>query len=214
MLFTRVWADETFPFPIVIDPGHGGEDIGISREGLVEKDLTFSLANRIQNLTTSRKDIVVTLTRTTDQAISFDERRKIANRAEGGIYISLHFSSIPDPARTGARIFTLAPPPPAKPEFILPIERAHVSSSYHSTQLAAVFLETFEADSISASSEAVVLPLAPLLGIEVPAILIELENLASNGASQWKNPATLEASATRIINAIDRFRAGGKNPSP
>ncbi len=85
---------------VVIDPGHGGKDPGSHAYGLVEKDLTLDLAFRLQRILTS-KGITTTLTRTTDEFISLENRAQMANSSAKTIFISLHFNAHTDRSISG-----------------------------------------------------------------------------------------------------------------
>ena len=92
--FVTALALEPFTH-VVIDPGHGGKDPGSNAYGLVEKDLTLDLALRLQKILTS-KGITTTLTRTTDEFISLEDRAEMANSSAKTIFISLHFNGHTD----------------------------------------------------------------------------------------------------------------------
>lgn len=74
---------------IVIDPGHGGHDIGsIGSEGTNEKSITLTLA---QILTTElQKKYQVLLTRTGDYWLDIPSRTAVANQANADMFISIH----------------------------------------------------------------------------------------------------------------------------
>ncbi len=58
------------PFAVVvIDAGHGGQDSGTMKTGLVEKDLTLDVAHRIERLLQAR-GLVTVLTRAGDSYVS------------------------------------------------------------------------------------------------------------------------------------------------
>tara|TARA_B100001093_G_scaffold475196_2_gene500581 strand:- start:5103 stop:5723 length:621 start_codon:yes stop_codon:yes gene_type:complete len=76
---------------VVIDAGHGGKDPGSSAYGLVEKNLTLDLAERLQRVLTD-KGFTTTLTRSEDVFISLEDRAKVANSSTEVIFISLHFN--------------------------------------------------------------------------------------------------------------------------
>ena len=80
---------------VVIDPGHGGKDPGSNAYGLVEKHLTLDLAHRLQRILNSR-GVTTTLTRTSDEFISLEDRAKMANTSAKTIFISLHFNAHTD----------------------------------------------------------------------------------------------------------------------
>lgn len=95
---------------IVIDAGHGGKDPGARGvKGSWEKDITlaYALALRKELLRTGRYDVV--LTRETDMFILLHERVKIAQRAKGAAFISLHADSAPGGSKArGLSIYTLS----------------------------------------------------------------------------------------------------------
>jgi len=75
---------------VVIDPGHGGEDVGaIGPTGLHEADVTLSIGRLVADALT-RKGIPVTLTRTDDTAVALEDRPDIAQRSGGIVFVSIH----------------------------------------------------------------------------------------------------------------------------
>ncbi len=79
---------------VVIDPGHGGKDVGkIGVTGILEKDVNLELAKQLQNLIERELDLEVVLTREDDMLLSLTQRTEIANEAGGDLFISLHCNS-------------------------------------------------------------------------------------------------------------------------
>ena len=76
---------------VVIDPGHGGVDSGAIALGLQEKALTLDVALRVAQALEGR-GIHVRMTRTSDQAVSLEDRVRIANGTPGAIFVSIHFN--------------------------------------------------------------------------------------------------------------------------
>ncbi len=69
-------------YKVVIDPGHGGNDFGVSGNGLIEKDFSLLVSNYIKD----RLDtlgIPNTITRNTDRTLSDSERINIIESAYG-----------------------------------------------------------------------------------------------------------------------------------
>ena len=82
---------------IVIDPGHGGKDAGaIGVNGVMEKKVNLGIALKLGNLIEKNiKDVKVVYTRKTDTFIELYKRGKIANEANGNLFISIHCNSTP-----------------------------------------------------------------------------------------------------------------------
>src|SRR5687768_3327151 len=76
---------------IVIDPGHGGRDVGASANGLVEKEVTLDLALRVERLLKTF-GFKTKLTRCDDTYLSLAERAAIANQVENSFFVSIHFN--------------------------------------------------------------------------------------------------------------------------
>ena len=76
---------------VVIDPGHGGIDSGAMALGLQEKALTLDVALRVAQALEGQ-GIHVRMTRTSDQAVSLEDRVRIANGTPGAIFVSIHFN--------------------------------------------------------------------------------------------------------------------------
>lgn len=78
------------PPPVVIDPGHGGDDTGaVSPGGITEKELTLQVARRLAEAL-NRRGLPVRMTRSGDQKRALTDRTAVANRLEARAFISLH----------------------------------------------------------------------------------------------------------------------------
>jgi N-acetylmuramoyl-L-alanine amidase len=76
---------------IVIDPGHGGEDLGAAGvEGALEKDIVLDIATYLDELLRDRLRARTVLTRSKDEFIPLAERAVIANKNEADLFISIH----------------------------------------------------------------------------------------------------------------------------
>lgn len=109
-LFALASVSAKDKFTVVIDPGHGGKDVGavgaISNEKSINLNIALALGNLIeQNLS----DVRVIYTRKIDVFISLKGRAEIANRAKADLFISVHTNSVP-PTKTppqGFQVYTL-----------------------------------------------------------------------------------------------------------
>jgi N-acetylmuramoyl-L-alanine amidase len=96
------------PRPIVIDPGHGGDDVGArSSDGLIEKDLVLNISRRLARVL-ERRGHAVRLTRDGDQNRAHSDRTALANRLEAPVFVSLHANSSTHPSATGAETFYMS----------------------------------------------------------------------------------------------------------
>ncbi len=77
---------------VVIDPGHGGENLGADYEGTIEKEITMIVANAMYEHLTKYEDITVYLTRTEDVELSLLERAQFAQSVNADYLFCLHFN--------------------------------------------------------------------------------------------------------------------------
>ncbi len=79
------------PALIVLDPGHGGKDLGAQgKSGLHEKDVNLKISKRLQRILEKRYGYKVLLTRTDDTFISLERRGEIANENHAKLFVSIH----------------------------------------------------------------------------------------------------------------------------
>lgn len=75
---------------VVIDAGHGGQDSGTMRNGVMEKDLALDVAQRLERLVQAR-GFASLMTRRSDEFISLGARATAANRQRDCVFVSIHF---------------------------------------------------------------------------------------------------------------------------
>jgi len=93
---------------VVIDPGHGGTDVGVrAAGGLEEKQLTLDVARRVRQRLEMRLGVRVVLTRDDDRASGLDERAAAANNSKADLFLSLHANAALAPTMSGAEVFHL-----------------------------------------------------------------------------------------------------------
>ena len=96
-------------FVVVIDPGHGGEDMGArGPTGLVEKFVTLDIARRLRDKLSDEMDAVVILTRENDRAISLDDRTAMANHNHADLFVSVHANASRRHRARGAETYFLS----------------------------------------------------------------------------------------------------------
>lgn len=80
---------------IVIDAGHGGNDLGAVYGHFSEKDISLSIAKEIQKINESQDKYEVVLTRNSDNGPSLSERTAQINYLNPEMVISLHVNRSP-----------------------------------------------------------------------------------------------------------------------
>ncbi|WP_281614459.1 N-acetylmuramoyl-L-alanine amidase [Flammeovirga sp. SubArs3] len=95
---------------IVLDPGHGGEDVGKpkSRQSTHlknEADLNLDIAFRLGGYLEERvKNVEVLYTRKTDRTVTLDERVDYANSVNADYFISIHCNSLHNKSYHGTQV--------------------------------------------------------------------------------------------------------------
>ncbi len=192
----------TGPRPIVIDPGHGGDDFGArSSDGVVEKDLTLAVARRLARILEQRGH-AVRLTRDGDQNRALTDRTSLANRLEATVFVSLHANASAHSSVTGAETFymSLDGASDAASARLADVEnRGAVESTGRST-LDLILWDLAQAEVLNESSELALAvqrrlneqlgtrdrgvkqaPFVVLTGATMPAILVEMGFLSNPG---------------------------------
>lgn len=77
---------------IVVDPGHGGSDVGCTRNGIYEKNITLDVSKRVADLL-EKKGYEVVMTRDKDSTVSLQDRVAISEAAQPDIFVSVHVNS-------------------------------------------------------------------------------------------------------------------------
>lgn len=85
---------------VVIDAGHGGTDVGATREGIYEKDLTLDISKKIATIL-KKKGLNVQMVRTDDSYVSLEDRVDFAEKLSADVFVSIHVNSSVTPDGNG-----------------------------------------------------------------------------------------------------------------
>jgi N-acetylmuramoyl-L-alanine amidase len=77
---------------VVLDPGHGGDDLGVCAHGLAEADVAYDLATRIEGRL-GALGIETLLTRGPDSSPDDEDRAQFANDTDADLLVSLHMDA-------------------------------------------------------------------------------------------------------------------------
>lgn len=93
---------------IVIDAGHGGNDVGAIYDGFSEKQIVLNIASRIKQSNKVEDDYEIVLTRDSDNDATLANRTEMINKLNPEMVISLHInrSTAKESTRKGHEIFT------------------------------------------------------------------------------------------------------------
>ncbi|WP_408646911.1 N-acetylmuramoyl-L-alanine amidase AmiB [Xenorhabdus lircayensis] len=97
------------PIVIAIDAGHGGQDPGaIGQRGLKEKNVTISVARKLEARLRSDPMFKPVLTRNGDYFISVAGRSEVARKHKANMLVSIHADAAPNRSARGASVWVLS----------------------------------------------------------------------------------------------------------
>lgn len=89
---------------VVLDPGHGGQEKGISIGGVMEKDVNLAVCLLLRDELIAA-GIEVVMTREEDVELAAARRIEIANGANADLHIEWHCDSLEDETVTGVSLW-------------------------------------------------------------------------------------------------------------
>jgi N-acetylmuramoyl-L-alanine amidase len=214
---------------MVLDAGHGGDDIGVRGSGgSEEKQITLQVARRLRALLEARFGIRVILTRDDDTQMTLDDRAAVANNSKADLFLSLHANASPVPSVSGAEVFHLrldregeeALRTAATSAVALPVlggvtrsidvirwdlaQARHVEAS---AAFGAMLEEDLRSQIKMGARSRRAAPLRVLTSVNMPAALIEMAYLTNGDEARLVRSDDYQASiAQGIYNAVVRFR--------
>lgn len=94
---------------IAIDAGHGGQDPGaVGQHGLKEKNVTMSIAHKLNALLKRDPMFQPVLTRNGDYFLSVAGRSDVARKQGANMLVSIHADAAPNRSATGASVWVLS----------------------------------------------------------------------------------------------------------
>jgi N-acetylmuramoyl-L-alanine amidase len=156
-------------FLVIVDPAHGGNDIGAAiTPQLPEKDVVLALARRVQHELQAR-GIAASLLRNGDYAIGLEQRATSINAARPALYIVLHAAN----TGKGVHVFTeMLPAEPATPGGFLPWDTAQ--SAYADLSGSVAGSISAELENRKLPNSTLPAPLRPMNNVAAPAVALEI----------------------------------------
>jgi len=94
---------------VVIDPGHGAENVGAEGEaGTLEKDIALAIARKLRAELVNARGLQVFLTRDRDVEVGLDERTAIANNYKADLFVSVHANASRARGAKGSEVYFLS----------------------------------------------------------------------------------------------------------
>jgi len=182
-------------FLIVIDPGHGGHDVGtqsVSKPRYQEKSLNLVTAQFVKSYL-QQMGYQVLMTREEDKFISLDRRAKFANEHKSNLFISVHFNSAPSADAQGIEVFYYQ-------------SQDNKTRITKSKKLAQAILKHLLLETHAKSRGVKQANFAVIRETTMPAVLIEAGFLTNESELQKiKDPAYLKKIAKGIVDGIDDY---------
>ncbi len=210
---------------VVIDAGHGGKDEGATASsGLLEKELVLDVSKRLAALLKKRR-LQVVLTREGDEFVPLEVRTSRANDARGDLFISIHANAATSHRARGIETYfvsleasdaasrlvadrenealgrSAAASPAVDPFLALlgdMISTDHMVDSNAFAKLAQAELADLDASSSRGVKQA---PFVVLMGVQMPAALIEIGFLSNRNDAQ---SLARREHRQRIAEALER----------
>ena len=215
------------PRPVVIDPGHGGDDVGAqSPIGVTEKEVTLAVARRLARILESRGR-AVRLTRDGDQSRALTDRTALANRLDATVFISLHANASTVASVAGAETYymSLDGASDEAAAATAALENRAGSSADERSPLDLILWDLAQAEVLNESSRLALsvqgrlnarlglrdrgvkqAPFVVLTGATIPAILVEVGFLSNpTEAQQLTQPESQQQLAEAVAAGVEDF---------
>lgn len=223
---------------IMIDPGHGGESAtgAIGKGGMVEKSINLDIAKKLKAVLERDTDYRILMIREDDRDIPLKNRVKLANEAKADLFVSIHVNALPSNPIDIIETYYFGPTRDKKTlelaaevnegsdysysEYNEIIKQIANQLKYQeSRRLARSIQETLyqnmkkrKADVLNFGVKRA--PFVVLLGVEMPAVLVEVACLSNEEEeNRLKDAAYRQSIAGYIETGIIRYLGENKKRS-
>jgi N-acetylmuramoyl-L-alanine amidase len=207
---------------VVIDPGHGGPEVGAKGPGgTLEKDVTLAIARKLRTAMANSLGLQTFLTRDRDHEVELDERPAFANNYKADLFISIHANASRSHGARGSEVYFLSYQATDEESRRVAMMEGEVTQSASSgSDLALILWDMAQAEHLEESSAlasriqeelAVVTgsegrgvkqaPFRVLVGAAMPAVLVEVAFISN---SDEEKLLTSEAYQNKIVAALVR----------
>lgn len=229
---------------IVIDPGHGGKEVGaVGPDGLYEKDVTLAIARKLAGALASKTGARIVLTRDDDSLVSLDQRTAVANQYKADLFLSVHLNSSVGKVAKGSETYFLsveasdelarkaaetenasaavAAATPSSDLKLILWDLAQQSYLDESSRFAQAIQEEMNAATGVANRGVKQAPFKVLVGATMPAALVEVGFISNpEEETKLKSDAYQDVMVAALTRAVQRYktdyetRIGMVQPAP
>lgn len=219
---------------VIIDPGHGGTQEGASGPGgLIEKSLALTIAKKVKAQLEKDLKAQVVLTRDRDALVHLSERVTLANKKKPDLFISIHANSMPTATQRrlnqGIETYFLSASASGEEakkvaarenaesggqpkgqagdtlSFIL-ADLQRTETHVDSSRLAYLVHEALIGETQAQDRGVQQAPFYVLMGLEAPAILVEVGFVSHPEEAKLLNDAEYQGKVARAISAgVQKF---------
>jgi N-acetylmuramoyl-L-alanine amidase len=216
---------------VVIDPGHGGENLGsIGPSGYTEKEFTLAVSKKLKQAF-KRRQIDVILTRDDDVFVPLETRTEVANSVGADLFISMHANGFRNREARGFEVYFLSPALDDQSRVVAAMENASpaivaAAGPEPDDEVAFILWDTAQNEFVVESSHLAQLideelatrltipnrgvkqaDFVVLTGAYLPAVLVETAFITHPGEEGLlKDDAFQETVAEGIVDAVMRFK--------
>ncbi len=213
---------------IVIDPGHGGKDVGaMGAAGLLEKDATLAVCRKLADALEAKLKTRVILTRSDDSLVPLDQRPAIANQYQADLFLSVHMNAAVMKGAHGSETYFLSLE--ASDELAkkaAEVENAPAKGANAGTDLKLILWDLAQQEYLTESSRFASdiqeemnrathvqsrgvkqAPFKVLVGATMPAALVEVAFISNpDEEAKLKNDAFVNSVVAALTTAIERYK--------
>ena len=208
-------TDTVQEWAIIIDPGHGGEDVGCqSQDGLIEKDIVLGISKEVQQIG-EQGGLSILLTRNKDVPMKRLQRVQFSNQNQGQLFLSVHCNASYSAGHKGIRIYLNNPNGllrfRQRPITLIGRESLNILTQDDFLKQSKDFSRILEKEMnflVEDPIEIIELPLISLSDIYMPAVLIEIGYLSNiDDVTRLSKPQHITELSKSIVRSIQIYSA-------
>jgi N-acetylmuramoyl-L-alanine amidase len=223
-------ADGALIRTVVIDPGHGGANVGAQGPaGTLEKDVSLAIARRLRTDLVNALGLQVFLTRDHDEDVNLDQRTAIANNYKADLFISIHANASRARGARGSEVYFLSyqasdddarriaqlegaaepygPAPPGSDLAIVLWDMAQAEHLEESSALATRIQDELAGVTGAEGRGVKQAPFRVLVGATMPAVLVEVAFISNPEEEKELSSDTYQSKiAAALMRGIARYR--------